>query len=464
MKRLILALMLPLSSAWAGPRDLLILPESEARFSRGEAEPVDAAPWWRDFDDAVLAEVIESGLAINPDVASAEARVMQARAAAWQTRAGLLPTVTADANGSAGPLNTLGFQFGAGGLAGNEGLYYIYGIGIGAQLPVDVFGRTWMSWRASRNEAQASEADRDRFRATLAATLGEAYFDVVAARQSEAVATEQHDNAVELLEVIELRYDRAGVDGLDLLQQRSQAATAESAVAQARMGRELAEQRLAVLLARAPSESVDGVAAELAMLPPAPAVGTPAELLARRADLVAAEERLDAASQRHGAAYGAVLPTVGLQADAGRDWFKTSETRAQNAWSIGGSVRVPVFNGGRGYAQIRSARAAEYGTAAAYGRLVLQAQAEVEAALAQEAAQADRLAAAERQAELARITYERSRERYLSGLDAFVNVLLADNSLRAAEQSAIAARRDLIGARIALHTALGASWASAWSE
>ena len=51
---------------------------------------------------------------------------------------------------------------------------------------------------------------------------------------------------------------------------------------------------------------------------------------------------------------------------------------------------------------------------------MLQAQAEVEGALTQEAAMLQRLDAVARQAELARLTFEQSQDRYLRGLDAFL--------------------------------------------
>lgn len=449
-------------TASAAPRDLLILPDEADRFSRGADHTVVDAPWWLVFDDPMLEQVIEEGISANPDVASADARVAQAQAAMWQSRAGLMPSVTADATGNTAPLRSLGFQFGGIGGQQPEGLYYSYGVGVGAQWQVDLFGRSWLAFRAASNDEDAAQADRDQFVMSLSATLGEAYFDVVSARRTEAVAVEQQRIASALLEVIELRYDRASAEGLDVLQQRSQAASAEVFVTQARMARELAEQRLAVLLARQPQNTVEGVADTFPELPTQPAVGTPAELLTRRPDLVAAAERMEASSQRHQSSYSSVLPTVSLQADAGRDWLKTTETRSQNAWTAGGSIRMPIFNGGRAHGVIRQARAGEYGAVAAYGRLVLQAQGEVEGALAREAAMVERLDAVQRQAELARLTFEQSQDRYLRGLDAFVNVLVAQNALRSAETTLVTAERDVLAARVALHTALGGQWAASF--
>lgn len=448
--------------ALAGPRDLLIVPDPDDRFSRGHDAPVSAEPWWVAFDDPVLASVIELGIAANPDVASADARVAQAQAIKWQARGLLSPSLFADATGNTAPLKSLGFQFGTGQGGQPDGLYYSYGVGVGAQWQVDLFGRSWLAYRAAANEGDAAERERDRFVVNLSTTLGQTYFDVVSAQRSEAVATQQHEIATALLEVIELRYDRASAEGLDVLQQRSQAVSAEVFVTQARMQRELAEQRLAVLLAQQPQDTIGGIPSDFPVLPAQPAVGTPSSLVARRADLVAAQERLDAASQRHGASFSNVLPTVSVQADAGKDWLKTTDTFSQTAWSAGGSVRLPLFNGGRSAGAIRQARAAEYDAAASYGRLVLQAQSEVEGALAQEAAMVERLDAVERQAELARLTFEQSQERYLLGLDAFVNVLIAQNTLRQAEQTLVTAERDVLRARLSLHVALGGAWADSF--
>src|SRR3546814_19851313 len=48
--------------------------------SRQATRPADPASWWRDFDDPLLAGLVEEALAQNLEIAQAIARVTQARA------------------------------------------------------------------------------------------------------------------------------------------------------------------------------------------------------------------------------------------------------------------------------------------------------------------------------------------------------------------------------------------------
>src|SRR5688572_2218814 len=59
----------------------------------------DLATWWRQFDDPLLVELIESAQKANPTVASAASRISQARAIRIAAGALLVPEV--DAVGSA---------------------------------------------------------------------------------------------------------------------------------------------------------------------------------------------------------------------------------------------------------------------------------------------------------------------------------------------------------------------------
>ena len=90
--------------------------------------------------------------------------------------------------------------------------------------------------------------------------------------------------------------------------------------------------------------------------------------------------------------------------------------------------------------------------------------AEVEAALVQETRQRELLTAYDAQLEAATLTFEESRQQYLAGLTNHLSVLTALQGQLQAELNVITARRDVIGARIQLHQALGGSWTRTWTE
>src|SRR5271165_2155538 len=66
------------------------VPSVQARETRSLAPPLDQ--WWTGFRDPVLTRIVQTALAQNLDVAAAFTRVEQARAAARQASAKLLPS------------------------------------------------------------------------------------------------------------------------------------------------------------------------------------------------------------------------------------------------------------------------------------------------------------------------------------------------------------------------------------
>ena len=90
-----------------------------------------------------------------------------------------------------------------------------------------------------------------------------------------------------------------------------------------------------------------------------------------------------------------------------------------------------------------------------WNQALLSAASDVRTALSQDRENAARREAVDNQLLAARLTYEESQERYLSGVDTFLNVLAAWNSLQQAELNSVSAHRDVLSSRIAVFVALG---------
>ena len=121
-----------------------------AACDRGARRPTPAPPpvetWWTGFRDPVLTRIVERALEQNLDLAAAIARVEQARAAAREAGAQLLPT--GSASGSATPLRqSLNSPIGTIGrhLPGYERNQTLYDADVGAQWEIDLIRRpaTW---------------------------------------------------------------------------------------------------------------------------------------------------------------------------------------------------------------------------------------------------------------------------------------------------------------------------------
>ena len=442
--------------------------------------PVATGPWWSAFADPDLESAVERALAANPDLKAAQARAGQARGARLVALSPLLPGVSASASTSAQPLDAV-FRCNVGAIdpsefaaLGQPGTGTGTGTGVGdddaASLcwqgsalvnlgwNIDLFGRDALGHRAAAYEARAAEGDAEALGLVVSATVVSAYLDVVSAREQVAILERQQAAQQDLLTVLELRYEHGSASGLDVLQQRQALAGTQAAVPTARAAADSQARALATLLASTPDTV--SVATGLPVPTPLPAIGQPAELVRRRPDLRAAQHRSVAARARHASSVRTLLPSVAVSANAGWNYAVSDEWSTIDVWGFGGSVTVPVFNGGRLAGSIQQAAQAEVAALNAFDGALRNAVRDVENAVLLDQAQGDRHRAIDRQLEAAQQAYEEARERYLTGVDGFINVLAAQASLQAAELTQVQAHRDRLAARVQLWTALGGSTAS----
>jgi NodT family efflux transporter outer membrane factor (OMF) lipoprotein len=472
----------------------------QTAFTTDRTGPVSDRPWWLSFEDSALDTLLRRALQDSPDIALQVALAEQARMNGVTQMSGLMPSVSFDASVSGSPTDALGFQFGGFGsapstvdvLIGMDTLQDITGDGIpdkafdplyqtveipasntdtstvtwngsallNARWNLDIFGNQVQAWQASRHTARASSGDRDATALTIATTVSGAWYDLVLSRARLDVVREQLDANEQLMELVQLRYEAGSASALEVLQQRQQLAATQALLPAAEHGIRRTTYRLAVLIGANPAELANSLTAgnTLPTVPPPPAVGTPADLLRNRPDVAAAAARVDAAVANRKGTVRDALPTLGVSANVGWQYFSQGDWKSTDIWGIGASASVPLFNGGRVYSQSKAAQASERASIESARRTVLSAVQEVEDALLFEDQAAAELVATETRREAARLAYEDARERYIHGLADLTTVLTTLTAWQNAELSWLTAQRTRIGARIQLHDALGGPW------
>jgi multidrug efflux system outer membrane protein len=186
----------------------------------------------------------------------------------------------------------------------------------------------------------------------------------------------------------------------------------------------------------------------------------PADLLERRPDVAEAERQLASANAKIGVAKAAFFPVVRLTGSGGylsgdMDSLFKWDSRV---WSLGPSLSLPIFAGGRNRADYKRSQAAYQEAIAKYRQRILVAFGEVENSLAgihhlstQAVAQDRAVANARRAAELA-------TDRYRSGIVSYIEVVDASrDALQAERGSAQLAGQRLVVA-VQLIKALGGGW------
>ncbi|WP_448664230.1 efflux transporter outer membrane subunit [Sphingomonas sp. CJ20] len=419
----------------------------------------DAPPatWWKLFDAPVLDRLVNEALAANTDLRVAAANLRQARAVLSESRTARLPSTTLSAQGTYRRLPGASFGQPGGSIEGEN-----YTSGLDASYQVDLFGKISRTIEASRADTDAVQATYDLTRVTVVAETIRAYSDACGAGRQLAVARESlrvQQDTFDITRRLELGGRGTGLNtssaGSLLEQTRANIPTYEAA-------RKSALFRLAVLTGKPPAEFPTDVA-ECETLPqvtsPIP-VGDGAGLLARRADVRAAERRLAAATARVGVATADLYPNISLGGQIGGVGTSADQVFKKSGlqFSLGPLISWSFPNITVARARIRQAEATAEGALATFDGTWLTALQDTETALSNYVAQGQRVAtlrsAREQGEEAARI----ARLRYRAGAENFQVVLDAERSLASAEALLAAAEAQRSDATVSLFLALGGGW------
>lgn len=190
--------------------------------------------------------------------------------------------------------------------------------------------------------------------------------------------------------------------------------------------------------------------------------GLPSELLERRPDVAAAERALASANARIGVAKAAFFPAISLTGGAG--WASGDIDRLFSAdsriWSIGPSLYLPIFQGGRNKANLARSRAAYDEAVAVFRQRVLIAFREVQDALTATQLLAEQSAAQERALASARRSGELAQKRYDSGYVNLLEVIDAQRTVLATERASAQLAAQRLNTSVALIKSIGGTWSS----
>lgn len=420
------------------------------------------ADWWRGFNDPVLDRLEAAALADNLDLAQAEARIVQSRAAAQAAGAALLPQglVTAKAARARQSLN--GSSGGSLSLPGVRRTDNLFDLNAGVSWELDLFGGLRRGRQAAQAEAEAAVASGAATRVSLAGDIADAYIQVRAFQARIALAERQITLDRQLLDLVRDRFDSGVAARREVDQASASLALALATLPPLRAGLEAQMNRVAVLCGRPPeAPRADLETPQPIPLPPSlEGAGAPGDLLRRRPDLIAAERAVAAANARIGQAIAGYYPKVSLAALAGfestvpRTFLGPASTLAQ----AGGVLTWRMFDFGRVDAEVASARGQTAQALAAYRLAVLRACEEVEDALT---------ARAERDAQVrdltggvADLTRQRAaaNDAYAAGTVSLIEVIDADRQLLQAGDQLAQAQADSARAAVAGFRALGGGW------
>jgi outer membrane protein, multidrug efflux system len=416
--------------------------------------PVLPATWWSLFNDPQLNMLESQAVEANQDLQRAVARVAEARAIARVSKADLYPHVSV--NGSY-TRNRLSENRANSPQQQSESDDFVGTFDVGFEL--DVWGRVRRNVEASQADAAAAATDLEVVLLTLTADVARNYYQLRSLDNERLVIEATIALRQDTVRLQETRNQAGLINEVDVTRARTELANVEAELHGVTRSRAQVEHALAVLCGEAPANF--SIAPQMTSLtPPEIPAGLPASLLERRPDIVAAEHNLEAANARIGVAKAAFFPTIKLTGAAGlasADLGTLVEAPAR-IWSLGPSIHLPIFEGGRNRANLKAAEARYEQNVATYRGSILKAFREVEDSLSDLSTLALQGEAVNRALGSARDTAALANERYQKGLSSYLEVVDAQRAALNAERQETQLNGQRAVSTILLAKALGGGW------
>ncbi|HVW68111.1 MAG TPA: efflux transporter outer membrane subunit, partial [Steroidobacteraceae bacterium] len=437
----------------------------------GAASPGNVADiGWRDFfPDPTLQRLIALALANNRDLRVAMLNVQAAQAQYRIQRADLFPSVAASAVAEIehypSGVITGSSPGGASAAAGTAtevssgATIRFYDVGVGfTSYELDLFGKIRSLDHAALEQYFGYEETRRSSQLTLVAEIASAYLAVLADETILKVTRQTLESQSASYDLTKRSLEAGTTTALALRQAATTVDTARADLAQ--YTRQVAQDRntLMVLIGTPLPEDLtfdadigeQTVAAELP-------VGVPAQVLARRPDVQAAEHQLIAANADIGAARAAFFPSITLTGNTGTASTQLSGLfkKGSGAWTFAPQISVPIFAGGANIANLDLSKVEKNVYIAQYEKTLQSAFKEVDDALAARATLDEQLAAQKALLTDASESYRLAEMRFRSGIDSFLPVLDAQRSLYSAQQAVVSLELLRLQNMATLYKALG---------
>jgi NodT family efflux transporter outer membrane factor (OMF) lipoprotein len=415
--------------------------------------------WWQRFNDPQLNALITLALQSNLDLKQAQARIEQARAELSASSSALYPSldfntsITRSDNGNSATSTNSSFS---------NKPSTLYRTGFDASWELDWLGRTRTQIAAAQARHAASIEDLRDAQVTLLADVANTYITLRNSQRQRVLAQENIDAQKNIFALTQERYRRGLVAYLDVAEAQTELAAAQATLPLYSAQEKQAQRAIAVLLGYAP-EHMPVALTPITVIPTLnaeTAIGLPSDLLTRRPDLRAEQQRLVAAAADIHVAKLDRYPSLDLTFGLGlqsRERSTLFDIRSRY-WSLAPSLQLPIFDAGRIRANINNKQAVYDEARYRYQQTFNRALQDVENALTGFYAEDARCEHLQQAVTSATEAVTLAQQRYATGLDNFLNVIVAQRALYSAQSNLADAKAQRSTQAIALYKALGGGW------
>ncbi|HKR38043.1 MAG TPA: efflux transporter outer membrane subunit [Steroidobacteraceae bacterium] len=438
------------------PAGTLIEQQSLGLEGGSPLQPIDV-DWWKAFNDPQLDALMDEALRDSPTLAQALARVRLAQSRVQSDVAANQPRFAIDADETWQRFSEN---------------YYIPPPFAGQTMwigqatanmhwDIDFWGRQAALIRQSRSQAVASALDVASARLALAGAVTQAYVDLYRSWELVDIATRTQEQREQLLKLTQQR-TAAGLDTqIELKIAQSTVPQARALRLQAEAARDIAVHRLAALIGTGADRYAQLSRPKLTLDATLPLPDQlPIDLLAHRPDVLAARERVEAATAGRAAAHAAFYPNISLTALVGMQAIGLEELTESGSriYGIGPAFHLPIFDAQRLRAAYKGATAELDAATASYNGAVLDAVREASDQVTLNASLTQQIAEVRATLDAASSAHELAERRYAAGLTTQIIVLDAESRVLDARRALVTADSNRLLARMNLLLMLGGSF------
>lgn len=405
--------------------------------------------WRTFFVDSQVKALIGEALVNNRDLRMAVLKVQEARAQYGVTDADRYPQITAGSSSTY-----------SGKLKGDTSTKKEFEAGLNLSFDLDFFGRLKNMSEAERQNFFASEEARRAVHISLISNVSQSYFNQRLAYAQLKIAEETLQNYQRSYAFVEKQLLTGSTNVLALEQARGVIESTRSEIAKRKGELAQANNALQLLLGTYGKLPNDQMRSHGDIKPVTLPPSLSSQILLQRPDILEAEHGLMAANANIGAARAAFFPSITLASSVSSSSSDLSSlfNAASGMWNFVPKIDIPIFNAGRNQSNLDLAEIRQQQSVVNYEQKIQNAFKEVADALALRQSIADQISGQQRYLQSLQITLQRARALYQHGAVSYIEVLDAERSLFATQQSLLDLNYAQQVNEIKLFAALGGGW------
>lgn len=403
-------------------------------------------PWWGQFDDPQINKLVEAVLEANPDMHVAALKLKSAMLSSELADTNLTPTV----NSSIGISSNKDLKRGKS--------QRMVGPSLSLSYEIDLWGKLASVRDQASWEALASEQDLASTRLLLIGNTLDLYWQLGYLDAAITLGERQLANLVRTEQLTQTKFNAGAITQLDLAQTRQQQAAKKAELASFKAQQEQARNALRLLLGRSRGPLGYTYTAIANQIIPEVALGIPADVLARRPDVKAAELRLRKTLAKGDEIRTSFYPTLNLTGSVSTTSDRLAQMLQNPVGSLGANLVLPFLEYNRTQLAIESSELDYQIAQTEFRKQLYTALVEVEDNLAARHYGLQRLDYLQEQLNYAQDAERLAKARFLAGATGVQELLDEQNRLGDAQQSMLAQQKELLTITAKIYRALGGEW------